>query len=417
MEIKINEDQIIRKHNRIVESKYANLTEREKKLFAIVISQIKKDDESFDTYQIPANEIKKVLDLDSESIYEQLKEVANRLYNRSFMIEVPGKSWELFRFVDKAMYKEGFLYIKLHNDLAPFLLNLYKDYTPLQLGIILSLKGTHTLTIYEWLKKWVKIQKKTIPLSELKEKLGVHEVKSYDNFADFKKRILEPAIKEINEKSDLYFTYEPKKEKQKVTSLIFTILLKNEIVKNDIMKSKIEKTTDDSNQTELEFIVNSPDFIRNEDLVSKIKEIIPGLLESKIIDLVNKSTDDQILNAINITEKYKQKDPKANLPGLFVKAMNQGWLDYKTEKVKKDKEKKEIEEKELKAKKQKEESSRIWDEFLAMPEDEKFLIIGQVIALKGDIIKEHYREKGLNSMLVKTNILVFIKQSRGMTES
>lgn len=347
MEFSVDEKSIIRKHNKIIDSKHATLTEREKKLLALVISQIKREDESFKTYQIPAHEIKKALDLDSDRIYEQLKDIAIKLKKRTVLIEdLNEKSWEIFSYVDKAQYKNGSLFIKLHNDLAPYLLNLYKNYTPLQLGIILRLKGSYTLTIYEWLKKWSKIGTKEISVYDFREKLGIHDLKSYDNFAELKRRILEPAINEINTKSDLTFTYEAKSERKKVTFLHFVIKLKEESNKPQNLEAKKE---------EAQKLENNP---QKELLFNLIKTLIPNILDSKLKDIIDSSNADTILNAIAIVEKYKAKDPNSDLAGLFISAINQGWIDSKTEKFKQEKEKKEKTQKEEISKKEAEQKNR-----------------------------------------------------------
>ena len=56
--------------------------------------------------------------------------------------------------------------------------------------------------------------------------LMVDEVKTYENFAAFKRRILEPAMKEINEYTDLHLTYEPITKGRKVVKIKFHIAQK-----------------------------------------------------------------------------------------------------------------------------------------------------------------------------------------------
>jgi plasmid replication initiation protein len=358
MEFSIDSHQVIRKHNKIIESKYASLTEREKKLLALVISQIKNDDESFNTYAIPAHEIRKALDLDSDRIYEQLKEIALKLKKRTVLIEdLKDKSWEIFSYVDKALYKNGVLHIRLHSDLAPYLLNLYKDYTPLQLGIILSLKGTYTLTLYEWLKKWSNIGERTISVFEMREKLGVHDIKSYDNFAEFKRRILEPAIKDINEKSDLTFTYTTHKTAQKITELTFTIALKG--------KGKVEVKTYSKNTVSATVIEpeSNHEPVKNELLFNLIQDLIPNLSRAKLIAIINENEMDKVLNAVAIVEKYRLKNKDIDLAGLFIESLKQGWVDAKVDKKQKNI-KKEVIERENKAK-EKESNAKRSAELLA----------------------------------------------------
>ncbi len=48
--------------------------------------------------------------------------------------------------------------------------------------------------------------------------------KSYQVFSNFKKRVLNPAYKELKEKGDYYFEYGTLKQGKKVISLNFSIL-------------------------------------------------------------------------------------------------------------------------------------------------------------------------------------------------
>lgn len=370
MEFSIDSQQVIRKHNKIIESKYASLTEREKKLLALVISQIKSDDESFNTYAIPAHEIKKALDLDSDRIYEQLKEIALKLKKRTVLIEdLKDKSWEIFSYVDKALYKNGILHIRLHSDLAPYLLNLYKDYTPLQLGIILSLKGTYTLTLYEWLKKWSNVGERLISVYEMREKLGVHDIKSYDNFAEFKRRILEPSIKEINEKSDLTFSYRTHKTAQKITDLTFIIVIKG---KGRTQEKTIVKEAVTATNAEPELYIEP---VKNELLFNLIQNLLPNLSRAKLTAIINENEMDKILNSVAIVEKYRQKNSGSDLTGLFIESIKQGWVDVKVDKKQKTVKKEAVErenkvkEKEFKTKRSEELLSNFYS--LSLPQQQE----------------------------------------------
>jgi hypothetical protein len=228
LEVEINDNSKIVKHNRLIEAKLSKLTLLEKQLLNITMAQVMRGDDDFKLCKIPASEIKKALNLESKSIYEKLKAVANRLMSRTVLVEdKAAKSWEIFHLVETVKYKDGFLYIKLHSEIAPFLLNVYREFTQLQLNTLLSFDSGFSFSLYEWLKKWQKIERVEIGIEEIKERLGVQNVKSYANFGLFRERVLKPAQTEINEKSDIIFTYQETKTRQKITGLIFHISAKN----------------------------------------------------------------------------------------------------------------------------------------------------------------------------------------------
>lgn len=62
----------------------------------------------------------------------------------------------------------------------------------------------------------------TIPLTELRDNvLDCKSQKSYQGYKEFKRSVLEPAVKEVNEKTDCHFEYEALKRGRSVTDIRF----------------------------------------------------------------------------------------------------------------------------------------------------------------------------------------------------
>ena len=86
--------------------------------------------------------------------------------------------------------------------------------------------SNYSIRLYELLVQWKKAGK--TPLFELEQfrgqmGLGVNEYKTMSNF---KKRVLDLAVREINEKSDLKVSYAQEKEGRKITGFKFKVLKK-----------------------------------------------------------------------------------------------------------------------------------------------------------------------------------------------
>jgi hypothetical protein len=70
----------------------------------------------------------------------------------------------------------------------------------------------------------------TISLEKLRDNvLDCKKQESYQEFKIFKNRVLDPAVKEINAKTDCHFEYEPIKRGRKVVEIKFTYLSKEAI--------------------------------------------------------------------------------------------------------------------------------------------------------------------------------------------
>ena len=105
------------------------------------------------------------------------------------------------------------------------LVNLILNYEEMKTGyapinLKLNSKSFYAHSIYEILRKWSgSKESKTIGLYELKKKLALDG--KYNVYADFRKRVLDPAIKEINNKFNMTLSYNEVKTGNKVTAIDF----------------------------------------------------------------------------------------------------------------------------------------------------------------------------------------------------
>ena len=130
-----------------------------------------------------------------------------------------------------------------------------------------KMQSTYSVRLYELLVQW-KSAKKT-PLLQLdcfRQQLGVG-VDEYKLMSNFKKRVLDLAIKEINETSDLTVSYEQEKRGKRIVGFKFKVLSKNK--PKDIKKKENARDIDtadmftvgDLNDKQLGRIARNPQFI------------------------------------------------------------------------------------------------------------------------------------------------------------
>uniref|UniRef100_UPI00359F4C1A RepB family plasmid replication initiator protein n=1 Tax=Veillonella sp. TaxID=1926307 RepID=UPI00359F4C1A len=90
-----------------------------------------------------------------------------------------------------------------------------------------SMDSIYSVRLYELLVQW-KSAKQTpmFDLVKFRDQLGV-EVNEYKAMCDFKKRVLQVAINEINEKSDIKISYEQVKKGRSIAGFKFKVLAKD----------------------------------------------------------------------------------------------------------------------------------------------------------------------------------------------
>ncbi len=210
--------------NALIEARY-NLTVEEQRLVLTTIAMLDNVEiasSGFPMLKIPVKLIIEATGI-HEKNYSQIKKALQRLMGRVITIE-DENGFEMYQWFAKAKYKqgEGFIEVQFHPDLKPYLLELKERFTKIPLKQILQLRSKYAIRLYELLKRYKDTGFRTDYIPELREKLGV-EKGEYERFFDFERRVLKPAIKEINEKTDLKVSYTKKKTGRRITHIEFEI--------------------------------------------------------------------------------------------------------------------------------------------------------------------------------------------------
>ena len=193
----------------------------------------------------------KHFNVDKKTAYEALKNAVDNLFNRQFSFrEVRGGTDFIVksRWVSRIAYatNEAILEITFAPDVVPLILRLEEHFTSYQLKQVTQLTSKYAIRLYELLIAWREVGKTPqIELSEFRHKLGVED-NEYKDMHNFKKRVLEPSIKQINEHTDITVTYEQHKRGRTISGFSFRLKQKQQ--------PKIEKPVDpkrDPNTTDL----------------------------------------------------------------------------------------------------------------------------------------------------------------------
>lgn len=230
-------DYYVVKSNELVQHNRFELSLTEQKTVAYVCSMIKpieaKDRAKGVPFQLEYDfnirDYCKVcgIDYDNGNNYANVKATLKKLSDRSMWVTFDENPDEevLCRWLSKVRTnkKSGIAHIKLDEDLVPYLFDMGRKFTEYQLYNILAMRSAFSVRIYELMKSYAFQKSKTFNIDELKRLLMVDNVKSYKNFADFQKRVLDIAQEEINELTDLTISFEPITQGRKVVQVRFRI--------------------------------------------------------------------------------------------------------------------------------------------------------------------------------------------------
>jgi len=213
--------------NELVYSSY-EMTLNEKRLLMLAICKLSMNMAAFPLMYVKVADLKEYLEYEGRSLNSNLKYTCRRLLKRIVEIENEKGDWIAYQWVSQCKITKGtgILEIELHRNLKPYLLELNKHYQSISFEHIARIHKSHAVRIFEIL--WHKRNESGMPRNKIK--IGFDETrkmlalgKSYEVFSFFKKRVLDPAKKELDKNTPISFTYEVERVGQKPVSITFTV--------------------------------------------------------------------------------------------------------------------------------------------------------------------------------------------------
>ena len=185
-------------------------------------------------------------DIDVNNAYSMLSEATQTLFNRQVTYTVHDEKRNkpekrVVRWVSGISYVEGAGVVKLRfaPEVVPLITRLEKNFTSYELEQVKSL-NTYATRLYEILVSWRSVGKVTITLEELRNNLGL--IDEYSRLEAFKRRVLDLAITQINQHTDITAEYEQHKQGRAITGFTFKFKVKKDKVK---ITAKIETDKSD----------------------------------------------------------------------------------------------------------------------------------------------------------------------------
>ncbi len=216
----------VTKANSLIEASY-RLSLDEQRLVLACISKINPLSPSGRTnkpIRITADEYAELFNLDRRSAYKQLKAALNNLWNREIIINQPNGKKITHRWLpDKIEYPDGEGKVEMcfNPSILPYLSDISDNFKSYKIKQVANLRSAYTIRIYELLNQYLDTGWREVSLNRLREMLQVGD--KYKRFTDIRQWVLEPAQKEMEDKTNIVFTWEALKTGRKVTAIRFKI--------------------------------------------------------------------------------------------------------------------------------------------------------------------------------------------------
>ena len=330
LKIFVGGDTKLTRVNSMITAKYQS-TLTENKLMAWALKTASIDAHGRPSVSMTTADIRKLTGVSGNSIYDTIKKCAANMIGRSMYMEETKKDgtkrFDFINLIHRASFENGIFTVNFTPECKDMIYNLSRDFTTLDLPILFSLTSNDSYRLYEILsiRRYMIDSNNTpisieYPLSVLKLELNcinieepkireelnksnpdfdkiVNELASVNKFSrwgDFKNYVLNKAVKEINEKTDLFCEFEAIKSGRggKVQGVIFRIQ-KNVGQKSMIYPKDLVDATE-------------PELITTEEMKrSKLISDVMSILEDVII------SQKDAINLLKIADNDLEKIKKA----------------------------------------------------------------------------------------------------------
>lgn len=222
---------LVTKHNKLISASYS-LGIPEQRIIFLAIVAARAQDKLIDArgvLQIHASSYQEQFKVEKHTSYDALKSAAKGLFDAHFeyddIHEKTGKNAHyVVNWVQQIAYIDtaGMIELQFTDAVIPLITRLSEQYTEYDLKQVSELQSEYAIRLYEIMMQWKTVGKTNkIATEDLRKKLGV-DPKNYQRMSNFKARVLEHAINQINTFTDITADYEQHKIGKVITGFTFT---------------------------------------------------------------------------------------------------------------------------------------------------------------------------------------------------
>jgi plasmid replication initiation protein len=265
--------------------------------------------------RINAMRYAEVFNTTRQNAYQRMKSAEDTLFNRRFSyFDDEGKLIKS-RWIQQVRYLDDEGAIELVFTLAVVdgisrIDGAQEFFTQYLLSQTAKLTSVYSARLYELLIQWKSVGKTPVfELVHFREQLGL-KVTEYQTMSNFKTRVLDPAIKQINEHTDITVTYEQQKQGRVITG--FSFKFKHKKQNNDKTPQNSDFGVSSSRPLEIPTnIVKQPENADVSDLQHRASKITGLIMSNRLSDRFKRG-DESVMDMMKRIKEEISTDAIAN---------------------------------------------------------------------------------------------------------
>ena len=222
---------LVVKDNALVQASYT-LDTVEQRLVLLAIAEARETGHGItenSLLEVHASSYINTFNVEKHTAYTVLRDASKSLFDRYVTYHdvnpKTGKDRSFHcRWVDKIGYepKSGIVFLRFTQDIVPLITRLEENFTKYELEQVSRLTSSYAIRLYELLIQWRSTGKTPVfDLSIFRQQLGV-EAHQYKTMSNFKTYVLDFALKQVNDLTDITAKYEQHKKGRTISGFSFT---------------------------------------------------------------------------------------------------------------------------------------------------------------------------------------------------
>lgn len=242
--------QLVVKDNALIQASYT-LDTVEQRLILLAIAEARQTGHGItenSLLEVHASSYINTFNVEKHTAYTVLRDASKSLFDRYVTYHdvnpKTGKDRSFHcRWVDKIGYeaKSGIVFLRFTQDIVPLITRLEENFTKYELEQVSRLTSSYAIRLYELLIQWRSTGKTpAFDIALFRQQLGV-EAHQYKTMSNFKTYVLDFALNQVNELTDITAKYDQHKKGRSISGFSFTFKQKKDALAKAV---KIKKPSD-----------------------------------------------------------------------------------------------------------------------------------------------------------------------------
>lgn len=248
-----NPNKLVVQHKRFINARF-DMNMNQLRIFIYMLLQIKKDDTNFRRIRIPCQMLH---GSQSKVHYEEIRQAADELSKKA--IEIVSitpkgrKKWEKINLMSYCSYteREGHILASFNSEAAPYLLNLSENFKGVEYERWSNIKSYYSYRFFWLLAQFEDSGYFEVSLKDLKEMFYIED--KYSRYYDFKRKVIIPVQKDLEQNSFPFTFKEVKDATRNVVKLRFYFGKLATPLREAALKASKTSKTKAQYQTEISF--------------------------------------------------------------------------------------------------------------------------------------------------------------------